>query len=61
MNGFSKKTLFFAVIAIVGGLVIGLAAGKGISPILLAILGAVAIFIIAMILNILYGEYWFGG
>jgi hypothetical protein len=44
----------------VGGLVIGIAAGTDLSPILLSIIGGIIIFAVATGLNTLWGDYWFG-
>jgi hypothetical protein len=60
MNLTPKKLLFFSIIGIVGGLVIGIAVGSDLSPILLGIIGGIAILAIATLLNSLWGEYWFG-
>jgi hypothetical protein len=55
-----RKSLFFAIAGIVGGLVIGIAAGTDLSPILLGLIGGSIIFVVTMLLNTLWGEYWFG-
>jgi hypothetical protein len=54
-----KKLLFFAIVGIVGGLVIGIGAGTTLSPILLGLIGGTILFVVAVILNSLWGEYWF--
>jgi hypothetical protein len=51
--------MFFAIVEVVGGLVIGLAAGTDLSPILLGLLGGLTFFAVAIILNFIWGEYWF--
>jgi hypothetical protein len=52
-----KRTIYFIIlIAIVGGLVIGLVAGTNVSPILAGILGAIVIFFIFVGISFLTGN-----
>ncbi|MGD1995402.1 MAG: hypothetical protein PVH62_01365 [Anaerolineae bacterium] len=56
----SKRTAFFAATAVVGGIVIGIAAGTDLSPVLAGLLGAVLISLSMAVLNAVWGEPKFG-
>jgi len=51
----TKKLTFFVVISLVGGLVIGIAVGTDISPVISGLIGATTIFVITAIFNIIWG------
>jgi hypothetical protein len=56
----SKKIPFFVAIGVVGGVVIGIAAGTDLPPVLAGLLGAVLISVSMMILSAVWGELKFG-
>ena len=51
-----KKLAFFVVISLVGGLIIGIAVGTDISPVVSGLIGAILIFIVTAIFNIVKGR-----
>ena len=55
-----KKIAFFVATGAVGGLVIGIAVGTDLSPVVAGLLGAVVISLSMVILNAVWGELKFG-
>jgi hypothetical protein len=51
-----KKLPFFVVISLVGGLIIGIAVGTDISPVISGLIGAIIIFVVAGIFNFFGGK-----
>jgi len=50
-----KRLAFFALIGLVGGLVIGIAVGTDMSPAASGLLGAIIIFVVAATIGFLWG------
>jgi len=55
-----KRIAFFVATGAVGGLVIGIAVGTDLSPVVAGLLGAVVISLSMVILNAVWGELKFG-
>jgi hypothetical protein len=52
-----KSFTYFAFIGIVGGLVIGIAAGTNISPLIAGLVGGSIIFLAVVLVNLVFSNY----